>query len=105
MDYPVLVVPGIGNSGPTHWQSVWQASHPAWERLTVDDWDRVVCDDWISAIGQQVAPHGKDTLIVAHSLGCLAVVHWATRTATWAPGPRDFSSCISWNDAIRAPPF
>ncbi|MGF6779869.1 RBBP9/YdeN family alpha/beta hydrolase [Paraburkholderia sp. GAS334] len=81
MDYPVLVVPGIGNSGPTHWQSVWQASHPAWERLTVDDWDRVVCDEWISAIEQQVAPHGKDTLIVAHSLGCLAVVHWAARHA------------------------
>jgi len=25
---PVLLVPGIGNSGPAHWQSLWQVKHP-----------------------------------------------------------------------------
>ncbi|MGT2470752.1 RBBP9/YdeN family alpha/beta hydrolase [Paraburkholderia terrae] len=79
MDYPVFVVPGIGNSGPLHWQSVWEASHPDWRRLVVEDWDLVACDDWVSAIEQQVANCGDDTLIVAHSLGCLAVAHWAAR--------------------------
>ena len=82
MDYPVLVVPGIGNSGPLHWQSLWQAAHPDWRRLAVEDWDQVVCDDWVSAIERQVAQSRKETVIVAHSLGCLAVVHWATRHAT-----------------------
>ena len=79
MGYPVFVVPGIGNSGPLHWQSVWQTAHPDWRRLVVEDWDQVVCDDWISAIERQVAECGDDTVIVAHSLGCLAVVHWAAR--------------------------
>jgi predicted alpha/beta hydrolase family esterase len=82
MDHPVFVVPGIGNSGPLHWQSVWQAAHPDWRRLVVEDWDQVVCDDWVSAIERQVAECGEDTVIVAHSLGCLAVVHWAVRHST-----------------------
>jgi uncharacterized protein len=81
MDYPVLVVPGIGNSGPTHWQTLWQATHPDWQRLAVGDWDRVVCDDWVSAIERQVASRRNESVIVAHSLGCLAVVHWAARHA------------------------
>ncbi|BFG79337.1 alpha/beta hydrolase [Paraburkholderia terrae] len=79
MVYPVFVVPGIGNSGPLHWQSVWEASHPDWQRLVVEDWNQVACDDWVSAIEHQLAQSDDDTLIVAHSLGCLAVAHWASR--------------------------
>lgn len=81
MDYPVLIVPGIGNSGPAHWQSVWQAANPAWRRLAVDDWERVECTDWIGALERQLGAHAEDTVVVAHSLGCLAVVHWAARHA------------------------
>lgn len=79
MTSPILIVPGIGNSGPSHWQSLWQEKGPEWHRLQVKDWDHVVCDDWVSAISRQVASLGPDTLIVAHSLGCLAVIHWAAR--------------------------
>jgi len=43
----------------------------------VPDWERVACGDWVAAIDGQVA--GTGTLIVAHSLGCLAVAHWAAR--------------------------
>lgn len=79
MDYPVLVIPGHGNSGPAHWQSIWQASNPNWRRLQVDNWDHVVCNDWVSAIDRQLEELGSTTLVVAHSLGCLALVHWAAR--------------------------
>lgn len=81
MDCPVLVVPGIGNSGTKHWQSLWQQARPEWHRLQADDWDRVVCNDWVSAIERDVARLGNDTVLVAHSLGCLAVAHWAARHA------------------------
>jgi len=78
--FPVLIVPGHGDSGPTHWQSRWQDSKlDVWDRLRVDDWERAVCDDWVAAIHRQVAALGPDTVIAAHSLGCLAVVHWAAR--------------------------
>lgn len=32
----------------------------------------------MSAIDLQVSELGSETLVVAHSLGCLALVHWAT---------------------------
>lgn len=79
MNHPVLIVPGIGNSGPAHWQSIWQSAHPAWRRLAVDDWDYVACNDWVSALDHQLGKNAADTVIVAHSLGCLAVVHWGAR--------------------------
>lgn len=76
MSHPVLIVPGIGNSGPDHWQSRWQAAHPDWHRLQVADWNNVLCDDWVAALDSQLAMLGSNTLIVAHSLGCLTVAHW-----------------------------
>ena len=81
MNCPVLIIPGHGSSGPNHWQSIWQARQPHWRRIQVADWDHAVCDDWVRAIKQEVAELGPDTLIVAHSLGCLALVHWANREA------------------------
>ncbi len=68
MVYPVFIVPGIGNSGPLHWQSVWEAAHPEWRRLVVQDWETVACGDWVSAIEEQVAKIGDDTLIVTYIL-------------------------------------
>ena len=79
MDCPVFIVPGIGNSGPSHWQSLWQAAHRDWHRLTVEDWDRVACDEWVSAIDRQLPAAANETIVIAHSLGCLAVAHWARR--------------------------
>ena len=79
MDYPILIIPGHGNSGSLHWQSLWQERHPGWSRIQPGDWDHAVCDDWVSAIDREVARLGEDTVLVAHSLGCLAVAHWASR--------------------------
>ncbi|WEK08327.1 MAG: alpha/beta hydrolase [Candidatus Pseudomonas colombiensis] len=77
MDKAVLVIPGIGNSDAAHWQSRWQARHPDWQRLQVPDWKRVDCADWVAAIDRQLLSMGPETLVVAHSLGCLALAHWA----------------------------
>jgi predicted alpha/beta hydrolase family esterase len=76
----VLVVPGIGNSGPAHWQSLWEARHPNFQRVQQRDWDRPIRDEWVAAIDAAVVESGADTKIVAHSLGCLAVVAWAAQT-------------------------
>lgn len=77
MQSKVLVVPGIYNSGPEHWQSRWEVANPSWSRLQVPDWNEVERADWVQALEQQVSALGEDTVIVAHSLGCLAVAHWA----------------------------
>jgi predicted alpha/beta hydrolase family esterase len=74
----VLIFPGIGNSGPEHWQTRWQASSPDFERVEVPDWDRPQLADWLAALERAVAA-GPLPVIAAHSLACLAVTHWAAR--------------------------
>ncbi|RQS59862.1 serine hydrolase family protein [Burkholderia sp. Bp8963] len=82
MDPRVLIVPGHGNSGATHWQSIWEVTKPGlWCRMQVADWDHVVCSEWVAAIDRDVRALGPDTIIVAHSLGCLAAAHWAANHA------------------------
>jgi uncharacterized protein len=80
MTSPVLIVPGIGNSGPQHWQSLWEASSPHFQRVMQNDWDHPICAEWVAALEQAVAASGPETILVVHSLGCLAVAHWAAST-------------------------
>lgn len=77
MHCPVLIVPGHGNSGPAHWQSLWQARHPSWRRLHVNDWEHAVRDEWVAALDRHLEVIDSPPLVVAHSLGCLVLVHWA----------------------------
>lgn len=80
MASPVLILPGIGNSGPAHWQSLWEAADPAFVRVQQEDWENPVCADWVANLEQAVRAAGPDTVLVAHSLACLAVAHWAARS-------------------------
>ena len=81
IDTPVLVLSGIGNSGPQHWQSLWQRRHPQWQRVNLGNWDSPVCEDWVRALDVAVEACLSPPLLVAHSLGCLLVAHWAHHSA------------------------
>ncbi|WP_280669389.1 MULTISPECIES: RBBP9/YdeN family alpha/beta hydrolase [unclassified Kitasatospora] len=76
----VLVLPGYQNSGPAHWQSHWEQEHPAYLRVEQEDWDAPQLDSWVATLDRAVAlaPPGP-VVLVAHSLGCITVAHWATR--------------------------
>lgn len=76
----VLILPGIGDSGPAHWQSIWQTANPGFHRVLQQDWDHPKCAEWVQALEQTVAHFGSRTVLVAHSLGCLLVAHWALVT-------------------------
>jgi predicted alpha/beta hydrolase family esterase len=75
----VLVFPGIGNSGPEHWQSLWEQSHPDFVRISQRDWDNPVCAEWVAELERTVQRLGPSVVVAAHSLACLAVAHWAAR--------------------------
>lgn len=68
----LAIVPGIGGSGPEHWQSRWEASYGG-RRLAPSSWDEPDPADWQRALTALVA---EDDVVVAHSLGCLAVATW-----------------------------
>lgn len=76
----VLILPGIGNSGPDHWQSHWEQANRGYSRVEQRDWDSPVCSDWVASLEASVKHHGEETILVAHSLACLLVAHWAAQT-------------------------
>ncbi len=80
MKTEVLILPGLGNSGPSHWQTLWERSNPSFRRVPQNDWETPLCPDWVENLERAVAGSGPDTVLVAHSLACLLVVHWAARS-------------------------
>ncbi len=78
MTSPVLILPGIGDSGPLHWQSLWETGAPDFSRVQQRDWDKPVCDEWVATLEAAVKQAGPEVVLVAHSLGCLTIAHWAS---------------------------
>lgn len=74
----ILLLPGIGNSGPGHWQRLWADSEPGMALIDGQDWDTPVRQQWVGNLGATLSEIGPGALLVAHSLACLQVVHWAS---------------------------
>ncbi len=77
----VLLIPGLYDSGPQHWQSLWQVRHPDYRRLVQKDWNTPRCADWIATLEAALSAAGGPFVLAAHSTGCATVVHWAARFA------------------------
>ena len=75
----MIVVPGLGGSGPDHWQSRWLRDRPGAVRVEQRDWDRPDRDEWVAELHDTVRRAREPVVLVAHSLGCHTVAHWAPR--------------------------
>lgn len=69
-----LIVPGLRNSGPTHWQSWFATQLPDTRRVEQADWERTCLSDWAARVRAEIDAVGDTVWIVAHSFGCLASV-------------------------------
>lgn len=74
-DHSVVVVPGLGGSGVTHWQTFWERSQPGWLRAEQDDWDRPERNDWVRLLSDTVEAAPRPVILVGHSLGCATIAH------------------------------
>jgi predicted alpha/beta hydrolase family esterase len=74
---PVLVVPGLHDSGPEHWQSLWLSQHPSFVRVVQADFATPALDQWAATVARAIDAAGAPPIIVAHSFGCLATVRAA----------------------------
>jgi len=75
----VLLLPGWQNSGPTHWQSRWQAIYGD-RRVDQHDWIRPLRGDWSMRLEEEVLTAPGPVVLVAHSLGCVLVAAWAAHS-------------------------
>ena len=76
-DFDILIVPGLGGSGPDHWQSRWEAKLSTAKRVEQDDWLNPRLESWTARIVSAVTAADRPVLLIAHSLGVTAVVHAA----------------------------
>lgn len=75
--YNVLIVPGLGGSGPDHWHTHWEAAFPQFQRLQQANWDYPVYADWAAHLSNAVTQSAKPVVIVAHSLGTSLTMRWS----------------------------
>ncbi|MBA4008273.1 MAG: esterase [Hyphomonas sp.] len=73
----VLLVPGLNNSGPDHWQTRWESELPGAKRVQLGKWDDPVRNHWVNQLNLAIHKAGRPVILVAHSLGCHAVAWWA----------------------------
>jgi predicted alpha/beta hydrolase family esterase len=71
------MVPGLHDSGPGHWQSLWQQREPRFERVEQEHWDRPEIAVWSARIASTLRRSARAGVLVAHSFGCLAALHCA----------------------------
>ena len=72
-----LILPGLYDSGPGHWQTLWEESDPTCRRVNQAEWDRPRCADWVATLDDAVAHSADPVVLVAHSSACGLVAHWA----------------------------
>jgi predicted alpha/beta hydrolase family esterase len=73
----VLILPGLHTSGPEHWQSYWEREHPNFQRVEQRDWDTPERREWVETLDQAITAEPSPVVLVAHSLACCLVAHWA----------------------------
>ena len=78
----IIIVPGWRDSGPGHWQTLWQQKLPHAERVVQEDWITPKRKDWVQTLEQQILSQPDPVVVVAHSLGCIATAHLGDAAAS-----------------------
>jgi predicted alpha/beta hydrolase family esterase len=73
----ILTVPGLDGSGPSHWQTLWEQELPGCARVDLGSWHKPNRNSWVNRLNLAIREAGRPVVLVAHSLGCLAVAWWA----------------------------
>jgi predicted alpha/beta hydrolase family esterase len=101
-DVDILMVPGWLNSGPDHWQSRWERNLKTAQRVEQEDWIDADKDKWVGQIIATVATTSRPAVLVAHSLGVIAVAHAAGKlprgavAGAFLVAPADVDNVETW---------
>lgn len=70
----ILIAPGLGNSGPGHWQRRWGERMSTARFIEQENWDQPVLADWIARIHQEILYSTRPVVLIGHSLSVGAIV-------------------------------
>ncbi|BBS85683.1 RBBP9/YdeN family alpha/beta hydrolase [Aeromonas media] len=70
----ILLVPGLHNSGPDHWQSRWNQQFPQWQRMLGLPWDKPDLTVWSAKLASKLRSRRSRVHLVAHSFGALTAI-------------------------------
>lgn len=73
----VLTIPGLNNSGPSHWQTLWEERRGDCARVELGMWADPRRNVWVTRVDHAIRNAPGPVILCAHSLGCLAVAWWA----------------------------
>lgn len=76
-DADILIIPGLGNASPLHWQSRWQDKMSTARRVEQDNWRHPVRSDWSARLNAEIRAASRPVILIAHSVGVLTVAHAA----------------------------
>jgi len=77
----ILLIPGLGGPGPNHWQSRWEKSRPGCSYIAQSDWNIPDHHNWVNSLDTAVRACSTPPVLVAHSLGCAMLAHWASQAS------------------------
>lgn len=96
MQHTTLIVPGFHGSGPTHWQSWFEARLPDARRVIGIDWEAPVLARWAGAVRDAIDRAPGPVWVVAHSFGCLASVVAAAEVLESLQSQSDLAGRAHW---------
>ncbi len=76
-DFSVLLLPGLGGSGPDHWHSYWENAFPDFRRVKQANWETPDYADWAPRLTEAVGGSARPVVLVAHSLGTSLTMRWS----------------------------
>ena len=82
----ILLLPGLYDSGPDHWQSHWERTLPNAVRVVQRDWETPLREEWVETLERAVSEHGADSVLVGHSTACALIAFWSAETSRTVRG-------------------
>ena len=78
----ILTIPGYGGSDKDHWQSYWEKEYKNIERVEQKDWNDPQLKLWAKTLNSYIQKTEGKCILVAHSLACSLIAHWASKNDT-----------------------
>ncbi len=100
----ILIVPGLHNSGPGHWQTIWEERLPRARRVDLGLWDDPHRNTWVGKLALAIGRAERPVVLVAHSLGCHVVAWWAEYEAAFNAAVRAAELSCVVGALLVAPP-